>query len=462
MAGEDYNDFLVARVITEQRPVTYRLLSRATSTNVNTAKRMLFEFQRNQNARKPKSVHATYLVTGTPKRTVKPNGAPRQKREDADMRSSPFMSSMPEREEPEDSDYASDSDDEDTPAPEGVKETKIVLVGEEALEKFEDGSTAHIYSVEPGPLKAVGVLSLCNHEVVTEYADEDPLERWRTYGSIQNEHIKRRTAKYAPPTATSKPAAKTITKPAGKGSFAFATKEKETSASTRRGSASEDNTSGRSTPQPSAGSTTLKRSDSKSGAKKDKATSDLFKSFAKAKPKAKEAEKSQESTPAPVEDEPMEGMSEDEGDPDDEPEIKIDEEKIEAARKVREERAERLRKMMEDDDEEMPDAPATAESQPEAPSTAATDTTEPTEGEATVTVENGRRRGRRRVMKKKKVKDEDGYLVTKEEAVWESFSEEETAPKKAKPAPAKPTSSAKAKNAGKKGQGSIASFFKKA
>ncbi|KAI4672093.1 uncharacterized protein J4E78_000593 [Alternaria triticimaculans] len=466
MAGEDYNDFLVARVITEQRPVTYRLLSRASSTNVNTAKRMLFEFQKNQNARKPKSVHATYLVTGTPKRTVKPNGPPRQKREDADMRSSPFMSSMPEREEPEDSDYTSDSDDEDTPAPEGVKETKIVLVGEEDLEKtrseFEDGSTAHIYSVEPGPLKAVRVLSLCNHEVVTEYADEDPLERWRTYGSIQNEHIKRRTAKYAPPTATSKPAPKTITKPAGKGSFAFATKEKETSASARRGSASEDNTSGRSTPQPSAGSTTLKRSDSKSGAKKDKATSDLFKSFAKAKPKAKEAEKSQESTPAPVEDEPMEGMSEDEGDPDDEPEIKIDEEKNEAARKVREERAERLRKMMEDDDEEMPDAPATAESQPEAPSTAATDTTEPTEGEATVTVENGRRRGRRRVMKKKKVKDEDGYLVTKEEAVWESFSEEEPAPKKAKPAPAKPTSSAKAKNAGKKGQGSIASFFKKA
>jgi DNA polymerase delta subunit 3 len=51
--------------------------------------------------------------------------------------------------------------------------------------------------------------------------------------------------------------------------------------------------------------------------------------------------------------------------------------------------------------------------------------------------------------------------VTKEEAVWESFSEEEPAPKKAKPAPAKPSSSAKGKNAGKKGQGSIASFFKK-
>ena len=58
----------------------------------------------------------------------------------------------------------------------------------------------------------------------------------------------------------------------------------------------------------------------------------------------------------------------------------------------------------------MPDAPAATESQPENTPAAAADTPEPTEGEATVTVTNGRRRGRRRVMKKKKVKDEDGYL----------------------------------------------------
>jgi DNA polymerase delta subunit 3 len=45
----------------------------------------------------------------------------------------------------------------------------------------------------------------------------------------------------------------------------------------------------------------------------------------------------------------MQGMSEDEGDADDEPEVKVDEEKNEAARKAREDRAERLRKMMEDD-----------------------------------------------------------------------------------------------------------------
>ncbi len=33
-------------------------------------------------------------------------------------------------------------------------------------------------------------------------------------------------------------------------------------------------------------------------------------------------------------------------------------------------------------------------------------------------------------MKKKTTKDEDGYLVTKEEAVWESFSEDEPEPQK--------------------------------
>jgi hypothetical protein len=49
--------------------------------------------------------------------------------------------------------------------------------------------------------------------------------------------------------------------------------------------------------------------------------------------------------------EPMQGMSEDEGDADEEPAVKVDEEKNEAARKAREDRAERLRKMMEDDGE---------------------------------------------------------------------------------------------------------------
>lgn len=47
--------------------------------------------------------------------------------------------------------------------------------------------------------------------------------------------------------------------------------------------------------------------------------------------------------------EPMQGMSEDEGDDDDGPEVKFDEEKAAEARKARAEREEKLRKMMEDD-----------------------------------------------------------------------------------------------------------------
>lgn len=46
----------------------------------------------------------------------------------------------------------------------------------------------------------------------------------------------------------------------------------------------------------------------------------------------------------------MQGMSEDEGDKDDIPEVEIDEEKAAVARKAREDRNESLRKMMEDDD----------------------------------------------------------------------------------------------------------------
>jgi hypothetical protein len=44
----------------------------------------------------------------------------------------------------------------------------------------------------------------------------------------------------------------------------------------------------------------------------------------------------------------MRGMSEDEGDAEDEPEVKVDEEKHEAARQAREARQEKLRKMMDD------------------------------------------------------------------------------------------------------------------
>ena len=78
--------------------------------------------------------------------------------------------------------------------------------------------------------------------------------------------------------------------------------------------------------------------------------------------------------------------------------------------------------------------------------------------EPKVIVQGGRRRGRRQVKKKKTVKDEEGYLVTREELVWESFSEDEPAPSKPK---STLTTSKSSKSSGKPGQGNIMSFFSK-
>lgn len=122
-------------------------------------------------------------------------------------------------------------------------------------------------------------------------------------------------------------------------------------------------------------------------------------------------------------------MSEDEGsgsDPEDRSAApKVDEAKVAAARKEKEARQEELRKMMEED-VEMADAPTptpqdanideASQDVDEDPTAAPLDSqdaapSKPAETE-TVVVEGGRRRGKRRVTKRKKVKDAEGYLGT--------------------------------------------------
>lgn len=127
---------------------------------------------------------------------------------------------------------------------------------------------------------------------------------------------------------------------------------------------------------------------------------------------------------------------------------------------------------MADADEEPQREPTPVEQAPPPPS-------KPAELKEEVTVQGGRRRGRRQVMKKKTIKDEEGYLgqyfpidtgrilgrnissrsiaVTREEATWESFSEDEPAPPPKKPA----VNVVKAKGGKPTGQGNIMSFFGK-
>lgn len=63
---------------------------------------MLYEFHTKQNAKKPKSVHATYVVTGRKRTLESTNGTNGNGTGDSFMHSSPYMGSMPEPEEPAD------------------------------------------------------------------------------------------------------------------------------------------------------------------------------------------------------------------------------------------------------------------------------------------------------------------------------------------------------------------------
>ncbi|EER42074.1 DUF1237 domain-containing protein [Histoplasma capsulatum H143] len=124
-------------------------------------------------------------------------------------------------------------------------------------------------------------------------------------------------------------------------------------------------------------------------------------------------------------------------------------------RESRKEREEKLRKMMEDVPEDVPELPPARA--PERTDTSQSEEVPKAESKEEASAPKGRRRGRRQVMKKTTIKDAEGYLVTKEEPVWESFSEDEAPPPvKRKPAVSvnsKPTSSNKGSQ--KTGQGNI-------
>jgi DNA polymerase delta subunit 3 len=65
------------------------------------ASRMLYDFHRQQNRKKPGTIHATYLVSGTKQEDRVPTiEEPKKDGEDSYMQSSPFMaSSMPQAEQ---------------------------------------------------------------------------------------------------------------------------------------------------------------------------------------------------------------------------------------------------------------------------------------------------------------------------------------------------------------------------
>ncbi|TGO23490.1 hypothetical protein BPAE_0130g00080 [Botrytis paeoniae] len=453
----DFKSYLAASILTEDKVVTYRLLSRVLKVHVNTAKEMLFEFHRVQNAKKPRTIHATYLIGGT-KRKEAPTEIEAQKNgEDAYMQSSPFVGSSMRQ--------AEGSTGEDSTL-------SITLAREEDLEGWNPAFGKPYFELQ--------LLSDSTREIQTLAKSEDPLESYHKYGIITNPNAKRRTRK-APPIAAATQAS-VPTRPATAKSKLNEVQEAHKSSSSSKKPEPKSQPSNakdffgsngkeKANPKPQAESRKAESTTAPSSKESTPAppanlkreSSSIFKAFAKTQPKKAKIEEAESST---KDDTAMKDVSDDDEEDTWMP-APVSKETKSQDRSSRKATQERLRKMMEDDDEEEEEEEeeeekAAPSSAPEAPAEELEEEKAPEETkeeEPVATTSSGRRRGRRRVMKKRTVKDEDGYLVTKQEAAWESFSEDEPAP--APKAKAAPVSTKPKKDAPKKGQGNIMAFFGK-
>ncbi|KAI9765671.1 MAG: hypothetical protein M1840_007229 [Geoglossum simile] len=421
---------------------------------------MLYEFHHQQSSKHPGSIHATYLLTGvrrSPEAVVTANADGLGVGQNDYMQSSPFMgSSMPT------SDVTTES-----------LTKSVMLVREDELDSakalFVGTVSIHIYSLEPSSIKNLQILEDSNREILAKYVNEDPLEVGRTYGTIQNPFVRRRSRQPGPYTLGSSAAPRIV----GTRSDTKIERTQSIAGSRKNGPTKETE------PTP-AKSTMIGNDEIKQGkvsAKKPvslkRGQSDIFKSFAKSKPKLQKEDTESSVAASSIsavessefEDEPMKDASEEEQEEDFI--IATDPKKStgkSGGRKSIAERQARLREMMEDDDEPMEDSgDVKMEDTEDNKETEASRQSEVAEPPPVVST-GGRRRGRRKVMKKKTVKDEEGYLVTREEPAWESFSEAEPEPSKSKTAtptapPIGPNKSKK--SAGKPGQGNIMTFFAK-
>jgi DNA polymerase delta subunit 3 len=138
--SSDFKKYLATEILSEQRTVSYRNVSRALKVHVTAAKCMLYEFHEFQNGKKPGSVYATYLLSGLRKQKSPPangtlNGHKQEEFEDEPFPSSPppFTSSMLEP-----SQESNQAAEEQSPQ---VKVRTITLVREESLEGGLNGGS---------------------------------------------------------------------------------------------------------------------------------------------------------------------------------------------------------------------------------------------------------------------------------------------------------------------------------
>ncbi|KAK1775060.1 DNA polymerase subunit Cdc27 [Copromyces sp. CBS 386.78] len=447
---EDYKTYLAENVLSEDKVVTYRLLSRALRVHPNVAKQMLYDFHKTQSTKKPGSVYATYLLYGIKKSIHHQNGNAM----DIDL-----PSSLPD---------ADPVDDDEVPS------YTLALIQEDrladVLKDYETISSIHVYSVGPHPAKDLTLLVDAAQSALA-IKDDAKKPRPRT---IVNSHVRRRerrgpglkAAAAAPVKQESKAkAAPTKTAPAKPSPVpAPAAAPPKTKKETKSATPAAEPEA----PAAAAAAAAATKKPAPSLKRNTSAASGIMQAFSKAASLPKKAKTSAKSTPA-AEDTPV--VLSDDGEDDDD-DVLLPKPGASSSRKSRNEREEELRRMMEEDEdedmEEKADSPAPEEEEEE-PAVeeppAKTEAAKEEDKEIVTTTGDGRRRGRRRVMKKKQIMDDQGYLVTIQESAWESFSEDEAPPaSKPKPKVASSAPSAvagKGKKAAPKGQGNIMSFFSK-
>ncbi|KAF3926616.1 hypothetical protein AA313_de0208015 [Arthrobotrys entomopaga] len=361
---------------------------------------------------------------------------------------------------------ATQNDEEDI-----VKVTSVIMVAEEQLEEVKESLqevlSIHVYSIEPAPFKDLLGAAEASLDLYSRFPCTDSVERSKLYGSTLNKYVKRREGAAPPPPPQSTKSSAYVV-PVKK--EPAPTPSAPPAASKERKEAKDffSNMKAKETPKQTQQSGPSSSAKAKIPLKRGQ--SDLMSSFSNAQPKkAKQPEK--EKTPPP------DFMDVDDDEPEDEP---VDEEakaaeaaKQEEIRKKRAKDEEALRRMMDDDDDEddepTPTKPTQDSASPEP--TAASPTEEEPVPATTSTSAPGRRKAKRKVTKKVRSKDENGYIVTREVVEWEEYSEDDV-PAPVKPA-AKPNAFSAMKQApssqkGKKATGGdgapkrdIASFFQR-
>ncbi|OLL25495.1 DNA polymerase delta subunit 3 [Neolecta irregularis DAH-3] len=412
MTVDDHLHKLAEWIVSEKRLVTYRLLSRELKCHVNRAKeyrsprsvlnnlqRMLYEYYM-VSLEKGNKLHATYIISGFVIQKL-----PETLKRSRESSSSPLQT--------QDSTVENDQD---------VRVRTVSLIPEEDLDKskasFAEISSIHIYSLEPNPLKDLTVLATVSQDIRINYPELISSEEMsKVYGSVYNPEahrkavstarllptkqpvqIKRRVAPVTRPEASEEPSRLESDSQAEKPAHPS---KKEMAANFFGSKSTMKKLLAPKIEETDPSPIHAAELPAKAASKKDKTLSKDV-----AVPKKNKASRKSESPRGIFPYDRFKLTRSQEADD-------------ETAKSQSKEQEEALSRLM-DEDTEMEDVNIPEPPQ-ETVMEAAVQESRPGAGPAAPE----RKHGRRKVTKKVTSKDAKGYLVTKEETAWESFSESE-------------------------------------